>query len=41
MKSYTHSSKIIKEITENSKGFKAAYYDYLEANKKEIGSAMK
>lgn len=41
MKVYSHSANIIREISQGRKGFKTAFYDYLEENKKDIGNQMK
>jgi hypothetical protein len=40
MLTYRHTASLLKEILEQRKGFKTAFYDYYERNKSAIGTQM-
>jgi len=37
---YRHSAQVLRQIQEQKQGFKTAFYDYYEANKRSIGTHM-
>ncbi len=41
MQAYLSAAEIIRDITENKRGFKTAFYEYVEQNKNEVGTRMK